>query len=429
MLRSLISGLSLIAFAASASAQPAPTPPAKKPVAEATEPPTTPPVEPVDHTALPPPAPTPPPPPAPTGEPPKKLLVGKDSPGASFAPGLLLQGWFVLDENTKPGATGDTNAATSTFRIRRVEISFGGDMVPGFVKYKFMFDPSRVRDTMTTTTATDPSGAPVTIRTPAGAISVLQDFYVTFQSKMADISIGQFKNTVSMEGYASSAKLILPERDFMANLLGGQRDIGIRIDKAFKTFMYSLNVFNGAGQNTLDTNNQKDISLRIEVSPVPGLTVGGNTYDSIGYRNRGGTKDRWEGDLRYERGPFLFQSEFIHARDVLSTGAKPVNGRGFYGAVAYRLGEFGAGNWKGVLQPAVRVGYYDPNIDVDLDPSMVAGSNFGGNDERMDYEVGLNYYVRAYELKLQVGYDRQQFDNSSTKMPINEVIMAAQVTF
>jgi hypothetical protein len=66
-----------------------------------------------------------------------------------------------------------------------------------------------------------------------------------------------------------------------------------------------------------------------------------------------------------------------------------------------------AGRWKGDIQPVVRVGYYDPNTDADVDPSKVAASSFGGNDERTDIEVGLNYYLRGHEMKLQVSYDRQ----------------------
>lgn len=424
---SYLAYLASLALAASASAQPAPAPPPKEPPATpADQPPTAPAQPPAERAAQPPPT---PPPAPPMQDAPKKMFVGKDSPGASFVPGLLMQGWFVLDENTRSTGGMDTNLAASTFRVRRVEISGSGEMVPGFVRYRFMFDPSRVRDTVTTQTAVDASGAPVTIRTPSGVVSALQDFYITFQSTFADVSIGQFKNTVSWEGYASSAKLVLPERQFMANLLGGGRDIGIRIDKTFKSFMYSFNFFNGAGQNTLDTNNQKDISLRVEIYPIPGLTIAGSTYDSIGYRARGGTKDRWEGDLRYESGPLLLQAEFIHARDIFATDAAAVEGQGVYAAFAYRLGQVGSGNWKGVIQPVVRVGYYDPNTSVDLDPTKVAAGNFGGNDERFDYEVGLNYYLRAYELKFQLGYDRQQFDNSAAKPAINEIIAAAQISF
>jgi hypothetical protein len=424
MQRLAILYLTVAAFAARATAQPAP-PPAEPPATPADQPPNAPAQPPAEGAATP--APTPPP--APGAEGPKKLTVGKDSPGASFTPGLLMQGWFVLDENTKTSAAGDTNVATTTFRIRRLEISASGDIIPGFVKYKFMFDPSRVRDTLNTVNAVNAAGMPVPVRTPASPISTLQDFYITFASDVADFSIGQFKNTVSWEGYASASKIILPERSFIGNLLGGQRDLGIRLDKTFKMFSYSLNLFNGAGQNNFDTNNQKDISLRVEVYPIPGLTIAGATYDSIGYRTKGGTKDRWEGDLRYESGSFLFQSEFIHNRDVFADGGTPIDGQGFYALVGYKFPEMGSGHWKGVLQPIVRVGMYDPNVDVNLDPTMVPATNFGGNDERFDYEVGVNYYLRNHEMKLQASYDRQQFDNSDAKAPVNEVIVAAQVSF
>jgi hypothetical protein len=32
-------------------------------------------------------------------------------------------------------------------------------------------------------------------------------------------------------------------------------------------------------------------------------------------------------------------------------------------------------------------------------------------------------------MKLQASYDRQQFDNSDLKAPVNEVIVAAQISF
>jgi hypothetical protein len=153
------------------------------------------------------------------------------------------------------------------------------------------------------------------------------------------------------------------------------------------------------------------------------------TYDSVGYRTRAGTKDRWEGDFRYETGPFLIQSEFIRNKDMFKDGAAAVNSQGAYVAVAYKLKDLGSGNWKGDLQPVLRWGFYDPDADNNVDPTKVAASNFGGNDERMDYEVGLNYYLRNHEMKLQASYDRQQFDQSDVKKPINEVIFEAQVWF
>jgi hypothetical protein len=429
MQRLLILFTSLAAFTQAVQAQPAP-PPAEPP-SPSTEPTTAPTTAPPDTAKtpdIPPPAP-PAAPAKPTEELPKRLSVGKDSPGAYFSPGLLLQGWFVYDETVRKAMTGDVSLSTSTFRVRRIEISAGGEIVPKLVRYRFMFDPSRVRDTLNTATAVNAAGMPVTVRTPASALSTLQDFYITLQSDIADVSIGQFKNQVSWDGFNSAAKIIMPERAFVAALVGGQRDLGLRIDKTFPKFMYSVGLFNGAGQNNFDNNNQKDVGLRLEVYPVKGLTIAGMTYDSIGYRSRSGTKDRWEADVRYENANVLLQSEFIHDRDVFADGAKPIDSQGFYVALAYLMKGIGDGKWKGDLQPVLRVGYYDPNTDTDVDPSMVAASSFGGNDERTDIEVGLNYYVRGHEMKFQVSYDRQQFDQSSIKPANNEVILATQVWF
>src|SRR5262245_60303089 len=429
MQRLLILFTSLAAFTQVVQAQPAP-PPAEPP-SPSTEPTTAPTTAPPDTAKTP----DIPPPAAPavaakpTDELPKRLSVAKDSIGAFLNFGVNLQGWFVYDETVRKAMTGDVTLSASTFRVRRAELTLGGEILPKFVKYRVMFDPARVRDTTTAVTAVNAAGMPVTIRTPAGAVSTLQDFFITFVSDVAEVSIGQFKNQVSWDGFNSAAKLILPERTSVANRVAGQREIGIRIDKTFPKFMYSIGFFNGAGQNNLDTNNNKEVGLRLEVYPVKGLTIAGVTYDSIGYRSRAGTKDRWEADVRYENANFLLQSEFIHNRDVFADGAKSIDSQGFYVALAYLMKGIGDGKWKGDLQPVLRVGYYDPNTDTNVDPSMVAASNFGGNDERTDIEVGLNYYLRGHEMKFQASYDRQQFDQSSIKPANNEVIVSTQVWF
>ncbi len=46
-------------------------------------------------------------------------------------------------------------------------------------------------------------------------------------------------------------------------------DIGIKVEKKLgKHFYYQADVFNGEGQNKLDTNAQKDLALRLELYPV-----------------------------------------------------------------------------------------------------------------------------------------------------------------
>ena len=439
MQRLLISFLSLVAFAAPAAAQSAPEPPANPaptdaPLPEAPAPEVAPPVEPA-----PPPVAEPAPPPVevkPAAEPakpaePKKLATGKDSPGAFFTPGILLQGWFVDDFTKKDvGGESTTVSTLSTFRLRRAELSANGELIPKFLKYRMMFDPARVRDTLNRTTAVDANGAPITVSTPASALSTLQDFFITALTKFADVSIGQFKIPVSWEGYNSSAKIVLPERAFVSTVFGDKRDVGIRIEKTFEKFGYSAGFYNGAGQDNFDNNNQKDVALRLEVYPIKGMTIAAVTYDSLGYRKRAGTKDRWEGDFRYESGPFLIQAEYIRAVDVTKTGATSCanaagkcTGHGAYGALGYKVKGLGAGSWKGDFQPVVRIGFFDPDVDNDV-TAMTPAEN-----GRVDYEIGANYYLRNHEAKLQLSYDRQQFEDTDIKPAVNEIILAAQVWY
>jgi len=431
--------LALGAFAAPAAAQPAPD---ASPAAPAAEPPAEPavmpaPSEPVATPLAEPAAAAPAKPPE---DMPRKLAVGKEAKGAFFVPGLLLQGWFVNDTQSGQDATGaDTTVSTlSTFRIRRAEISLGGEMIPKFLKYKVMFDPSRVRDTLNTTTAVNATGGNVTVSTPASAVSTLQDFYLTFQSEYADVSIGQFKIPVSWEGFNSSSKLLLPERAFTSNLLGDKRDLGLRVEKTFEKFGYVAGVYNGSALNNLDSNNQKDLALRLEAYPIKGMTIAAMAYDSVGYRTRAGTKDRWEGDFRYDNGELLIQAEYIRAVDVKASGAtecKNAAGKctsqGGYGALGYTIKDVGSGDWKGNLQPVVRVGFWDNDTDNPANDAMATAEL-----ERLDFEVGLNYYLRSHEAKLQLSYDRQQFTNpdvAAGALPphpaVNEIILACQTAF
>jgi len=436
MQRLLISVLSLIAFTAPVGAQPVPDAP--PPAAPSANPSADPPpiASPAPANAPAPPAEAKPADAKPPEDMPRKLAVGKDSPGAFFTPGLLLQAWFIDDVSSGKNAAGeDTTVSTlSTFRIRRAEISASGEMIPKFVKYKVMFDPSRVRDTLATAIAVNAAGAPVTVSTPVSALSTLQDFYITFQSTFADVSIGQFKIPISWEGFNSSAKILLPERAFVSNFFGDKRDLGLRAEKTFDKVGYVAGIYNGAALDNFDNNNQKDLSLRLEGYPIKGMTIAGVVYDSVGYRTRAGTKDRWEADFRYETGPFLAQAEYIRAVDVKAadaTACKNAAGKctaqGGYLALAYKLKDLGEGNWKGDLQPVVRVGFYDNDVDNPASDALQAAEI-----ERVDYEVGANYYLRSHEMKLQASYDRQHFknpDTATTRPAVNELILAAQVWF
>nr|HEX4317954.1 porin [Kofleriaceae bacterium] len=337
---------------------------------------------------------------------PRRLQIGTSG---LFQPGALVQAWFV-DDSANGAST------LSTFRIRRGEIWSRGEILPGLVSYVLMGDLAKIREPAATKLTTS-DGSTVSVVQPTTALGPLQDAYITVATDYADVAVGQFKIPVSWEGYNPSSRTLFPERAPVSKQFGDIRDLGVRVAKTFEHVAYLATIVDGAGPDTFDTSPQKDAALRVEVYPVPGALIGGVVYRSIGYRLRPGTKDRYEGDLRVERGPYLVQSEVIDARDVGATG-KPVPAFGFYAAAAYSFTVAGA---RGKFQPCARVGYLDPNTSIDLNPATS-----GGVDELWHWDLGLNYLVVGNELKYQVSYERQAFQNKPSG---NEVIVAAQVWF
>jgi len=381
----------VVGLARVAHAQPAPAPttpppaPAGEPPAEPAPAPTTEPAPPVEA------APVEPTPAVEEEAPPEKLKAGKQG---FFQPGVLLQGWYFVDRADK---------TTNAFRLRRAEIHVKGQIIPDRVAYAVMIDPAKVLEAQNVEIPTTP---PITVKAPVGNISVLQDFYVTYLTPWADVSIGQFKIPVSWEGYNSSSKLLFPERAAVSRTFGDKRDLGLRVTKTFNDkVMYSAGVFNGAGLNNADTNNGKDLGLRLEYYPVKGATVAGVGYMSVGDRDEPGAKDRYELDGRYEVGAILIQAEALRARDVGAAGAK-IDGQGAYAAVAYRHATG--------LQPALRVGFLDPDVDKD-------------DDQQVHFDLGLNYYLQDHQAKGQLSYSRTQFGGGTTAD--NLFILAAQVSY
>ncbi|MBI5485810.1 MAG: hypothetical protein HY905_00605 [Deltaproteobacteria bacterium] len=358
--------------------------------------------------------------PAPAATPPPaapdRLSVG--SAGGYFRPGILLQGWYVADFM---GANSDE--IDNTFRIRRAELSVRGEILPDWIAYKVMIDPARSVAFGSATIdvqnqdppPTDPENPEqVTVRSPSSAVAdMFQDYYITFLLPYVDVSIGQFKLPVSYEGYNSSGHLLFPERFLIARLWGDRRDLGIRLAHKFDWFGYSAGVFNGAGQNTFETNNSKDLALRLEAYPLEGLTIAGVAYATVGDRDQAGTKDRYEGDLRFERWGFLFQGEYIAARDVGSDGSA-VWAHGFYAALGYTIAD--------MLQPIVRFGWYDPDLDQDIEPTDANHQT----DEYWQLDGGLNWFIVDYEAMLQLSYSRFQYDDRTAN---NQLILAAQVSY
>jgi hypothetical protein len=366
--------------------------------------------------------PAPPPVEAKKPEPSDRVTVSKNG---YFQPSLNLQVW-----------AGGTHIATnpddewqSSLRVRRAEIRAKGEIIPKTIGYMVMFDVARLLDfTNKNVDVKDADGATVgtaTVSQPPTNVrgsalmsgsntSILQDVALTWTNDFADVSIGQFKIPVSLEGAGSASKLYFPERALVSRLYGDRRDLGLKADKKFDMFGYTLGVYNGEGQNKLDSNDQKDVALRLEVYPVKGLTIAGVGYVAVGDRDLPGTKDRVEGDVKYEANDILLQAEYIRGWD--KTAATRLNGRGFYVLAGYTFFD--------KLQPVVRIGSVDPDKDNDEHGATAPDPL----DEITAYEFGANYYFKSHDAKLQLAgsfFDPEQA-NQLTRF---ELILAAQVAF
>jgi len=360
------------------------------------------------------------PPPAPPADAafPPKLSIGKD--GAWWQPGATLQFWAF-------GANQGGETATS-LRIRRAELRLKGEIIPKVFGFNVMIDPARVLDNNSKSIATDDKVTSVTVNNQ-GTVTILQDYMVSFMSDYADLTVGQFKIPVSYEGYNSASKILFPERSVVSRRFGDQRDLGIKIDKKIgKNFYYQVAVFNGEGQNKLDTNKQKDLALRLEAYPIDGLMIGGSGYTSVGQRDKvTTTKDRLEADIKLELANVLLQAEYIHGWDgATNQPMKPrVESAGFYAVLGYTIAE--------KIQPLFRIGRFDSDVTQNLkggtsdgNPLTPTVSAAPYKDEMMSYELGLNYYLKGNDAKQQASWSKFVFADQQNR---GEVILAAQAAF
>ncbi len=234
--------------------------------------------------------------------------------------------------------------------------------------------------------------------------------------------MGQFKIPFSWKASGSAPKLLFQSALWSPANTATVATL-VQDRKKFDHFSYLLGVYNGEGQNNLDTNEQKDVALRLEVYPIKELTIAAVGYVSVGDRELVGTKDRIEGDIKFEKSGFLLQAEAIRGWDMVSapagSPARRIKGQGFYVAAGYTLFD--------KLQPIVRVGSIDPEIGADEHGSKDIPA-VAPLDEMTAYEFGLNYYLKQHDTKLQLAasfFDPEQKAAHTTF----DMILAAQVAF
>jgi phosphate-selective porin len=303
----------------------------------------------------------------------------------------LIQGWYA----------GGNRGFNDTFRIRRAELKFTGDLLPK-VKWTVMLDLAKALSLNTASTTVN--GTPVIRDVSVNQSSrILQEAFVTLgYFKRANINIGQFKLPVSQEALQSSGALDTVERALFltdrsrGGALGDVRDFGVMAFGGLnKQIDYQIGVFNGSGENMndVDRSDQKAIAGRLVFRPefIKGLQIGGSGVWGNGDRLNNPRRDRLGAEMVYVRDKFKVKSEFMTGVDG------EIHRRGYYAHFGYRF--------IPKLEGIFRFDMFDPDIRRESSSNTVT--------ER-DFITGINYYINDNNLKLQVNYLRKTFAGSFT---------------
>jgi len=257
----------------------------------------------------------------------------------------------------------------------------------------------------------------------------LLDAYVDLKlNDYFNFSIGQAKVPFSMENLQSSPQLMLIDRSQVVEALtargkdiGGNqngRDIGIQMGGTIvksndrPVIDYRLGIFNGAGINVMDNNDNKDYAARLILHPIAGLDISGAYYDGSRFIPEVRTdnvvttpsynvdRDRYGADLSYDIKNFSLRSEYIKGKD------DQVKREGYYVMAGYYF-----------LQRKVQVvGKYD-FYDTDLSKAdnasswAVLGANYFFNSNTklqanytIKMEEGLEIDNNMANIQLQIGF-------------------------
>ena len=254
------------------------------------------------------------------------------------------------------------NEGLDGFLVRRMRLSLSGEILKN-VRFKLQVDAMK---------------SPI----------LLDASVELFLHEAATLRFGQFKIPFGIEMLTSSGDLDTINRSQPVNNLApgldigaSGRDIGAVIFGRTSILEYTVGVFNGAGINKADTNDEKDWAGRLAVHPTSFLTLGASLYDgkySPSISVPSGKRDRAGLDLAVLTGSVSLKGEYIRASD--ETTLK----KGWYLQGGYFL-------LPKKLQGIVKADSYSWNTKEDLDRNDL-------------WTFGLNWFF-AERTKLQLNLE------------------------
>ena len=217
----------------------------------------------------------------------------------------------------------------STFYLKRARVSLTGNAKEEKIDYRLQVDM-------------------------AGSPKICDLYFRYKPSTMFGMQLGQFKmpfaiendlygpTTVELIDYSYITTLLARNANDYDGIAATGRDIGFQIyggfgdEKEYKTLSYNLGVFNGAGINTKDNNEAKDVVARLIYKPTKELSLSGSvmttrtTITTSELKLSGGesledikldtvttttntNSNRWSAGVIYDAKSFIVRSEYAAA--------------------------------------------------------------------------------------------------------------------
>ena len=237
------------------------------------------------------------------------------------------------------------------------------------------------------------------------------------------ITAGQFKVPFSMENLTASNKLECIDRSQVVEALVARgkdvignhngRDIGLQLSgSVFKIndiylLDYAAGVFDGAGINVSDNNENKDLAGRLVFHPLKGLDIGGSYYNGFDNWTAGTpavaknlVRKRLAGELSYLWNNLSLKGEYIKGED----GA--TDREGWYAQAGYYF-------VPKKFQLILKYDTYDP----DLDKSENISTN---------YVTCLSYYFNDF-TRIQGSFTYR--DEEGTQINNDVIALQLQIGF
>jgi hypothetical protein len=283
----------------------------------------------------------------------------------TLKPTALLQVWGIGNQLD--------SSKNENIRIRRAEIKVTGNIATDSLRYFVMVDPSR-------------------LIVPAGAksmptIAMIQDIGFGFKIiPQLELIVGQYKTPTTAEGLDSSSQLPLPERSYVGRTLGDKREVGAGLVYKETYWTTALMLSNGATFGRT-SGAFHDVDARVDLRPTAQLGVG--AFATLGNDFNYASKGRYGLNARYKLGKAKFRTEFAHAMDFGKTSD------GMDNEIEWDFTEN--------METVVRYEFYIPN--------------FGSKALSQAETIGMNYYLRNWNSKLQLSASVMQNMSSPNGTP------------